>query len=94
MLMGAVALVASLYSLQHGFKFTQNVRASLTRPKTGFNPRVCLVMPSKGDEFELEERLEALLRKDYDSFQVAVVVDSRKDSVTFFSGDLVASRPC
>jgi len=42
---GAVAVLASAYSLYLGFEFDRNVTASLARPKTGFRPRVCVVMP-------------------------------------------------
>ena len=74
-----MAVLASAYSLYLGFEFDRNVTASLTRQKTRFTPRVCVVMPCKGDEFGLDRNIAAALHQDYDNYQLAIVVDSKDD---------------
>lgn len=76
---GVLAILASLYSLYLGAKFDRRASLSISVPKQEYRPRVCLIMPCKGDEPGLERNIEAALQQAYDDYHMAIVTDSVND---------------
>ncbi len=62
-----------------GVQFDRKVSNALARPKLAFRPRVCLVMPCKGDEAGLERNLNAALQQEYANYRTVIVTDSTED---------------
>jgi len=81
LLLGVLATLAALYSLFLGRKYDRQVRETIGRQKNGFHPHVCLVMPCKGDEPNLEKNIVALLKLDYPNYHVVIVADAENDPV-------------
>jgi len=88
--LGILAVAASLYSFFTGFEFDRRVMVAVTKPKTGFRPKACLVMPCKGAEPGLEANVQAMLRQDYGDYFVVVVVDSQQDPAYAIAGSIFA----
>ena len=79
LVLGSIATLASLYSIILGRRFDRRVLESLERRRLGFQPHVCVIMPCKGDEPNLGENIEALLRQNYPNYHVLIVTDSEND---------------
>lgn len=78
-LLGILSELAAAYSIHNGFVFDHKVITTLQKPKTGYEPRVCVLMPCKGTELNLSRNIEAVLDQEYPEFQVAIIVDSKDD---------------
>ena len=78
--LGSIATLASLYSIILGRRFDRRVLESMERPRLGFQPHVCVIMPCKGHEPNLEENIDALLKQNYPSYHVMIVADSENDA--------------
>jgi cellulose synthase/poly-beta-1,6-N-acetylglucosamine synthase-like glycosyltransferase len=76
---GILAVLASLYSLYLGVEYTRKVNQALARPKNGYRPRACLVIPCKGNEPNLEKNLIAALKQNYDNYQTIIITDNSQD---------------
>jgi len=92
-LFGILAVSASLYSFYAGFEFNRQVTIAINRPKSGFKPKVCLVMPCKGAEPGLGTNIEAMLRQDYVNYFAVVVADSYQDSAYAIASQILAINP-
>jgi cellulose synthase/poly-beta-1,6-N-acetylglucosamine synthase-like glycosyltransferase len=76
---GSIATVAGVYSLFLGKTYDRRVSETIGRRKNKFQPHVCLIMPCKGNEPQLEENIASLLRLDYPNYHVLVVTDTETD---------------
>ncbi len=85
--------MASLYSLYLGAEFDRRVSKSLARRKQGFHPRVCLIMPCKGNEPGLEKNLEAALQQNYGNYHAIMVTDSTHDPAYDVAKSVLARHP-
>jgi ceramide glucosyltransferase len=65
----------------------------MAKPKTDFTPRVCLVMPCKGDELSLERNIEAALNQDYEDYSLAIVTDTKDDPAHAIAESVLARNP-
>ena len=88
---GIVAVLAAIYSYYLGIKFDAKVSVSLNKARPGFTPLTCLVMPCKGDEPELEKRVEAILNQDYPNYRTIIVTDNAQDPA-YLIVDSILSR--
>jgi len=79
LLVGFLATLASLYSIILGRRYHRRVLESLQRPRLGFQPHVCVIMPCKGDEPNLAGNIDALLNLNYPNYHVMIVTDSESD---------------
>ena len=86
---GIVAVLASIYSYYLGIKFDDHVSLSLNKRTLDFTPRACVVMACKGDEPELENRVEAVLKQDYPAYRTIIVTDSVKDPASFIVNSIL-----
>ncbi len=92
LLLGSIATLASLYSIILGRRFDRRVLESLERPGLGFQPHVCVIMPCKGDEPNLEENINALLKQNYPSYHVMIVADSENDAAYRIADKILKSQ--
>ena len=76
---GFLAILASLYSLCLGANFDRKSSFSILKHKPDYHPRVCLIMPCRGNELGLETNIEAALQQAYDKYHMAIVTDSVDD---------------
>ena len=55
-------------------------KAKRERPERGkFNPKVLVIVPCRGLDFNLKENLKSVKEQDYNGFKVVAVVDSKGD---------------
>ncbi|HUO42034.1 MAG TPA: glycosyltransferase family 2 protein [Methylomirabilota bacterium] len=92
LLLGILAVIASLYSIILGRRYYRKVLEALGRRKVGFQPHVCVIMPCKGDEPNLESNIEALLKLNYPNYRVMIVADSEDDPAYRLANKIVRSR--
>ncbi len=79
LLLGALLLAQSLWSLVDGYRFLRYVRAGRGRPPGDFAPAAALVIPCKGVEAGFEGNLECYLHQDYPAYQAIFAVASEND---------------
>ncbi len=72
-------MLAAVYSFYIGFEFDRKVAEAVSRKRSNFKPRACLVMPCKGAERGLEGNIASILEQDYDNYFAVIVVDSKQD---------------
>ncbi|MGA3297798.1 MAG: glycosyltransferase family 2 protein [Candidatus Bathyarchaeia archaeon] len=78
-LLGILATLASLYSLHLGRAYDHRVHAVLNGSKSGYSPRVCVIMPCKGEDTGLSQNMESVLKQDYPNYHVIMVFDNVSD---------------
>lgn len=83
LLVGILAALASVYSFYLGVVFDRKVSASISKPRSGFTPRVALIMPSKGAESGLEANIEAVLKQDYKTYFTIIVTECPGSSLHY-----------
>ena len=79
LVLGALLLAQSLWSLIDGYRFLGYVRASRGRPPGDFTPPIALVIPCKGVDPGFESNLECYLHQDYPSYRVIFAVATDTD---------------
>jgi len=79
LLLGILAILASLYSIILGIKYNRKVLEALGRRRVGFQPHVCVILPCRGNESNLARNIETILKMDYPNYHVMVVTDSEDD---------------
>jgi cellulose synthase/poly-beta-1,6-N-acetylglucosamine synthase-like glycosyltransferase len=90
---GILAVLGSLYSFYLGLVFDRKASLAISRPRTGFKPRVTAIMPCKGPEPNLERNMESLLKQDYGNYQAIVVSDSKEDPAWSVAASLLVHYP-
>lgn len=70
----------SIGSLVDGYRFLRFVRRRLRVPPFEYDPRVAVLLPSKGVDPGFEENVLAFLNQDYPGYQIIFSVASEKDS--------------
>ena len=91
--MGILAVLAALYSLYLGLVFDRKTSLRASGRRTGFKPRVTVIMPCKGAESNLERNMESILKQDYGNYQTIVVTDSSDDPAWSTAASLLARYP-
>jgi len=86
---GIVAVLAAIYSYYLGIKFDADVSISLNKGRPDFTPRTCVVMACKGDEPELAEHVEAILKQDYQNYRTIIVTDNAEDPAYFIVNSIL-----
>ena len=79
LLLGILALLASLYSILLGKRYDRKVLEALGKQRVGFQPHACVIMPCRGDEPNLVGNIETLLKLNYPNYHVMIVTDSEDD---------------
>jgi cellulose synthase/poly-beta-1,6-N-acetylglucosamine synthase-like glycosyltransferase len=79
LLIGFLAVLALFYSYYLGAIFDRKATSAMSRPKSGFKPSVCLIMPCKGIDLGLEANIRAALQQDYPSYKMVIVTDTVQD---------------
>src|SRR5208337_2094237 len=92
-LLGILATLASLYSLHLSRAYDHQVHAALRSSKTGYRPRVCVIMPCKGDDTSLSQNMESVLNQDYQNYHVIMVFDNINDPAYKIATNLLTKRP-
>jgi cellulose synthase/poly-beta-1,6-N-acetylglucosamine synthase-like glycosyltransferase len=90
LLVGILAALGSVYSFYLGVAFDRRVSASISKPRSGFTPRVALIMPCKGAEPGLEANIEAVLKQDYRNCLTIIVTDSTQDPAYTIAASVLA----
>jgi len=79
LLLGFLATFAAAYSIILGRRFTRRTLESLVRRRLGFLPKVCVILPCKGCEPNLEGNILVLLAQNYPNYNLMIVTDSESD---------------
>ncbi len=88
-----LAFLQGLYALWEGFRFLAFARRRLSTETGFYAPRVTVFCPCKGLEPGLEENLLALLRQDYNDYEVIFAISSSTDPARNLLDRLVARFP-
>lgn len=90
---GIIAVLVSLYSLYLGLQYDRKVSLTLARRKHRFRPRICVIMPCKGNEPSLDTNIEAVLKQAYDNYQTVIVTDTVQDPAHAVAKSVLARYP-
>jgi ceramide glucosyltransferase len=77
--LAVLVLIKGLVGMLDGFRYHQYIRSHLSSRPEPWMPRVSLVLPCKGLDFELERNVEAVLRQVYPFFEVLIVTAVASD---------------
>ncbi|MGH9962459.1 MAG: glycosyltransferase, partial [Pyrinomonadaceae bacterium] len=88
-----LVLIKGLVGMLDGFRYHQYIRSHLSRRPEPWMPRVSVVLPCKGLDFELERNVEAVLRQVYPFFEVLVVTATANDPARLALEPLAARFP-
>lgn len=88
---GILAILATFYSFYTGFEFDRKVAEAISRQRSGFKPRVCLVMPCKGAEPGLDRNITSILQQDYGNYFAMIVTDSKQDPAYIIASQILSS---
>ncbi len=88
-----LAFLQGLYALWEGFRFLLFARRRLGTETGFYAPRATVFCPCKGLEIGLEENLLALLRQDYNDYEVIFAISSSADPARNLLDRLVARFP-
>ena len=93
LVLGAVLLVQSAWSLVDGYRFLRFVRRRRSRPVGNYAPLAAVVIPCKGADVDFESNLDRFLTQDYPNYQVVFVVDAPSDPAYKRLQERVATLP-
>jgi cellulose synthase/poly-beta-1,6-N-acetylglucosamine synthase-like glycosyltransferase len=79
LVLGALLLVQSAWSLVDGYRFLHFVRRRRSRPVGNYAPPAAAVIPCKGVDADFESNLDRFLTQDYPNYQVVFVVAAPSD---------------
>lgn len=91
--MGFLAITSLVYSFYLGLVFNRKVAEAITRPRSGFRPRACLIMPCKGVDHGLRENIQAALFQDYPNYKLVMVADSAEDEAFSVAKAVLEKNP-
>jgi ceramide glucosyltransferase len=79
LILAALLVAQSIFSLEDGYRFLRLVRRSLRTPPGDYLPPVAVIIPCKGIGQDFELNLAHFLTQDYPSYELVFVVASEKD---------------
>jgi ceramide glucosyltransferase len=79
LVLGAMLLVQSAWSLVDGYRFLSLVRRRRTRPVGNYAPLAAVVIPCKGVDADFESNLDRFLNQDCPNYQLVFVVAAPSD---------------
>jgi cellulose synthase/poly-beta-1,6-N-acetylglucosamine synthase-like glycosyltransferase len=77
--LAVVVLAKGLFGVFEGVRYLKYVRQHLSTRPDPWMPRVSVIVPCKGLDFELEKNIEAVFRQVYPFFEVLVVTATAND---------------
>ena len=80
--LAAVLIYLSYKSFRGGISYLNYFKEELAQPIPDYSPTVTIFAPCRGVDNGLLENLDALLRQDYDEFEVVFIVDEQNDPAT------------
>jgi cellulose synthase/poly-beta-1,6-N-acetylglucosamine synthase-like glycosyltransferase len=83
--LGAGAAIFAVISLADGLSFSRRMREAL-QVKPGFQPKVAVLIPVRGEDPGFERTLDALLSQDYPAYRLLFIVDSDDPAARRFDG--------
>ena len=96
LVLAGLAIVQSSLLAMQTWEHRRYVRSCMTRRKLGSRPavgHVAVFVPCKGHDVDLAGNLAALLRQDYDDYEVTFVVESADDPACATIRRVIAEHP-
>jgi ceramide glucosyltransferase len=91
--LAVLVLIKGLAGALDGFRYHQYIRRHLARRPDPWIPRVSVILPCKGLDFELERNVEAVFRQVYPFFEVLIVTARANDPARSLLGPLASKFP-
>jgi cellulose synthase/poly-beta-1,6-N-acetylglucosamine synthase-like glycosyltransferase len=89
--LAALLVVQSTFSLLHGSRFLRYLRLSLKAPRPDFQPPAAVIVPVKGLDDQLAGNVENLLTQDYPSYSVIFALAEESDPAYRFLGNRIGA---
>ena len=80
--LAALLIYLSYKSFRGGIDYLNYFKAELAKPLSDYAPPATIFAPCRGVDDGLLENLDALLRQDYDEFEIVFIVDDKDDPAT------------
>jgi ceramide glucosyltransferase len=78
--LAVLVLAKGLFGVFEGIRYLEYVRKHLAARPEPWMPRVSVIVPCKGLDFELEKNIEAVFRQVYPFFEVLIVTATESDA--------------
>lgn len=92
LVLAALLVAQSVWSLRQGFQFLHLIRRSLTRSPGDYHPPAAVIIPCKGWDSAVEQNASRFLAQDYPDCQIIFAVASASDPAVSALAALLAQR--